>query len=585
LSEFSPVGYYLDEMQSKSDAQLLREYAERGADAAFTELVQRHTNLVYSAALRQMDSPDGAAEIAQRVFISLARGAQALVPRLTADASLAGWLCRSARNLSLNHRRDDFRRQTRERQAMEQLISTSDDAPNWEHLRRVLDDAMAELNEADYDALVLRFFQQQDYRSVGAALGVSDDTAQKRVTRALEKLREALSRRRITASAAALSVVISANAVQAAPAGLALTISAATALTGTTLATTATVTATKAIAMTALQKTIVTATIAVLAGAGIYEARQAAQLRNQVQTLQQQQAPIVGQAEALQRERNEMANRLSALADALEKSKGNSSELLRLRGEVARLRTDSRELAEMKAAEASDPAASELKSWLARVKQLKHEAENNPRAQIPEFSLLTEQDWLNAAKWYGRRPQIDAETDLRIAMADVRQTAQNAFANLAQQALARYAKDHDGGFPTDLTQFKPYLPISVDGRNVDETILQRYKIEPAEKFHLKATGQDWVIALKELVDDEYDHVIAIGPVNWGYQQSDAEKLPPDVRALKRTLDPAAKEFSAANNGQEPTDPSQLLPYLKTDEQRAALQKAIELRNSPTPMNK
>ena len=179
-------------MPTPSDAQLLRDYATHGADAAFTELVRRHTDLVYSAAWRQVESPDAAAEIAQRVFIGLARGAHELAPRLAADASLAGWLCRSARNLSLNHRRDEFRRQTRERHAMENLLPATDAAPDWEQLRRVLDDAMAELDEPDYDALVLRFFQQQDFRSVGAALGVSDDTAQKRVARALEKDRKSV---------------------------------------------------------------------------------------------------------------------------------------------------------------------------------------------------------------------------------------------------------------------------------------------------------------------------------------------------------------------------------------------------------
>src|SRR6266571_5300217 len=109
------------EMQSKSDAQLLREYAEHGAEAAFAEIVSRHTNLVYSAALRQVDSPDLAAEVAQSVFIDLARGARSLFPQLTEDASLAGWLCRCARNIALNLRRDEFRRHSRERLAMEDL--------------------------------------------------------------------------------------------------------------------------------------------------------------------------------------------------------------------------------------------------------------------------------------------------------------------------------------------------------------------------------------------------------------------------------------------------------------------------------
>src|SRR5438093_5383324 len=135
--------------------------------------------------------------------MGLARGGRLLTPPLAQDASLAGWLCRSAHNISLNLRRDEFRRHSRERLAMEYLYPTSEPAPGWEHLRPVLDEAMAELDEPDYDALVLRFFKTQDLRSVGLALGVSDDTAQKRVSRALEKLRQHLSRRGITTSAAA----------------------------------------------------------------------------------------------------------------------------------------------------------------------------------------------------------------------------------------------------------------------------------------------------------------------------------------------------------------------------------------------
>jgi RNA polymerase sigma factor (sigma-70 family) len=259
-------------MQPKADAQLLRDFAEHRSEAAFTELVQRHTNLVYSAALRQVDSPDAAAEITQNVFVSLARDASTLAPRFAAEASLAGWLCRSARNLSLNHRRDEFRRHTRERQAMEQLLSISNDAPDWEKLRSVLDDAMSELSETDYEAIVLRFFQNQDFHAIGAAIGASDDTAQKRVTRALEKLREHLAQRGIRTTHGALAIVIAANAVQGAPAGLAAAISAA-ALAATAGATaTIVASAAKTIAATALQKTFAAAGLLALAGAGIYEA-------------------------------------------------------------------------------------------------------------------------------------------------------------------------------------------------------------------------------------------------------------------------------------------------------------------------
>ena len=200
-------------MQPQSDAWLLREYAEHGKESAFAEITARHTNLVYSAALRQVDSPDLAAEVAQQAFIGLARGALALSRKLAEDASLAGWLCRIARNLSLNLRRDEFRRHSRERQAMAQHDPAPETLPDWEQLRPLLDDAMTELSETEYDAIVLRYYQKQDLRSVGQALGLSDDAAQKRVSRAVERLRESFAKRGLTLGAVGLTAAISATAV------------------------------------------------------------------------------------------------------------------------------------------------------------------------------------------------------------------------------------------------------------------------------------------------------------------------------------------------------------------------------------
>jgi len=323
-------------MQSKPDAQLLRDYAEHGAETAFTELVARHTNLVYSAAFRQVESPDIAAEIAQNVFVSLARGAKTLAPKLAVGASLAGWLCRSARNLSLNHRRNEFRRQTRERQAMEQLIATPDATPDWEPLRRVLDDALSELPESDYDAVVHRFYLNQDLKTVGAAIGASDDTAQKRVARALEKLRDLLAQRGIRTTAGALGLIIAGNAVQAAPAGLAAAIAAA--LSGTPIVATALFATTKAIAMITLQKTLIIITLAATVGAGIYEASEVAKARAGLQTLQRQQAPLTELNQQLQRERDDATNRLASLAGELAIANRNNLELLKLRNEISLLR-------------------------------------------------------------------------------------------------------------------------------------------------------------------------------------------------------------------------------------------------------
>jgi RNA polymerase sigma factor (sigma-70 family) len=339
LSDFLRPGYLMGEMQPKSDAQLLREYAESGSESAFTELVTRHTDLVYSAALRQVSSSDLACDVAQNVFTSLARGARPLAGKLNPDVSLAGWLCRCTRNLALNLRRDDFRRHSRERQAMENLHPSPETAPDWDRLCPMLDEAICGLNEADHDALVLRFFKKQDLRSVGLALGVSDDTAQKRVSRALEKLREYLAHHGIATTGTALAMAISANAVQAAPVGLVVMISTAAVLAGTAVSTSTVIAATKTIAMTTLQKTLITATMAVLAGAGIYEAREVGQLRKENQALQQRLTPPAEQIRQLQRELNDATNQLASLRDDQKQRRLQMEhlELLGLRGRVQQL--------------------------------------------------------------------------------------------------------------------------------------------------------------------------------------------------------------------------------------------------------
>ncbi len=279
-------------MNNQTDQQLLRAYATRRSETAFTELVRRHVDLVYSAALRMLCDAHLAQDVTQTTFVALAQNTNQLTDR----AVLSSWLHRTAQNLASKTVRTEVRRRAREQEAaaMNELLSAAPDA-SWDEIAPHLDAALGELSEPDRDALLLRYFEKKSATEMAAQLGVSAEAAQKRVTRAVERLRESFVKRGITAGASGLAVLISANAVQAAPAGLALTICTAAALTGTTLATTATVTATKAIAMTALQKTLVTATIVALAGAGIYasfKGRQTIHPGEPIQTQQPQQAAV-----------------------------------------------------------------------------------------------------------------------------------------------------------------------------------------------------------------------------------------------------------------------------------------------------
>jgi len=322
----------------QTDQQLLGDFAGTRSETAFTELVGRHVNLVYSAALRMVCDAHLAEDVTQGVFVALAQNAA----RLTHRAVLSGWLHRTAQNLAANTVRSEVRRRCREQEAatMNELL-TSEPEASWEELAPHLDAALGELNEADRDALLLRYFEKKSAPEIAALLGIRHEAAQKRVTRAVERLRQDFAKRGVAAGAAGLAVLISANAVQSAPAGLAVTISTA-ALAGSAVSQSVIVAATKIIAMTTLQKTLVTAAtavIAILAGAGIFEAHQVAQLRHQVQNTAAS-ADMAAQLSQLQRERDDATNRIAELTAELAAAKKSPAEVLKLRGEVGALRQE-----------------------------------------------------------------------------------------------------------------------------------------------------------------------------------------------------------------------------------------------------
>lgn len=270
---------------SETDLDLLRRYAREGAEDAFAALVRCHLDLVYSAALRQVRSRQLAEEVAQSAFTDLARQA----PQLKPDTILTAWLYQVTRCTAIDVVRREARRQLREKVAAE-MNAINATASDWTSIEPFLDEAMSALDVSDRAAILLRYFENKSLREVGQTLGVSDDAAQKRVSRAVEHLREFITKRGVTVGASGLAVVISANAVQAAPAGLAVTISTAAALAGTTFATAAAAT-TKTIAMTTLQKALIGAVLTAAVGAGIHQARQASHLRAQIRTLQQAPTP------------------------------------------------------------------------------------------------------------------------------------------------------------------------------------------------------------------------------------------------------------------------------------------------------
>jgi RNA polymerase sigma factor (sigma-70 family) len=177
-----------------------------------------------TADLYWMSEHDGCKpeDITQRVFSDLAvqlrRGRG---PFTQGPCALGGWLHRHTCFVAANTRRSEQRRQVREQIAIEMNNLDLADEPDWQQLAPVLDETLNQLEPADRHALLLRFYERRDLRTVGASLGVSEDAAQKRVARALEKLRGLLAARGVALGIPALSALLGERAVQAAPIALA----------------------------------------------------------------------------------------------------------------------------------------------------------------------------------------------------------------------------------------------------------------------------------------------------------------------------------------------------------------------------
>jgi uncharacterized protein (TIGR03435 family) len=212
-------------MADMEDIDLLAAYSGGGSEAAFTALTERYIGLVYSAALRQVRDPGEAEEVTQVVFALLARKARAF----RKGVILSAWLLRATRFTCTNFLVSQYRRIRREQQAVQMQNDSAADS-SWEQIAPLLDEAMSRLGEKDRSVLALRFFEQKSLEEVGAALGIDAGAAQKRVWRAVDKLRQYFSRHGAAFSAATIATALSTHAIHGVPSGLAATVAATAAL-------------------------------------------------------------------------------------------------------------------------------------------------------------------------------------------------------------------------------------------------------------------------------------------------------------------------------------------------------------------
>jgi RNA polymerase sigma factor (sigma-70 family) len=522
-----------------ADSELLRRYRESRCERAFTEIVERHIDFVYSAARRQVaGNADLAKDVAQQVFIELAQKASSLKP----DTVLTSWLYTRTRFAASKALRSEQRRHAREEKACMEPQTPPTPEPGWHELQPVLDTVMHELDERDRAAVLLRYFEKRPLADVGAKLGLTEDAARMRLARALEKLRQLLARRGITSTTAALAGLLAQQTVSAAPAGLALNIA------GTALATASTTTT--GLTLTAIMATkskiaLVTAAVIALATPLVVQNQANVKLRDEARALRAQSEQLAFTAA----ENTRLSNLLRDAQSQPVAQTDPSGELLKLRAEVARLRDDSRELARFKSDAAAnsthDPSIqATLQALAARATALKRHLEERPQTKIPELQFVTDKQWIDAVA----KGNLDTEEGIREALSRLRSSAKATFGGMMQKALKQYASANGGMLPNDISELQPYF-----NPPIDPAMLSRYQLVQTGNLEETRPDKPLISEIAPPVDDEYDtrHDFRIG----GSSSQSVSKAGDAFMA-------AVKAYANANNGLLPRDPTQLTLYLR-----------------------
>lgn len=200
------------------DDKLLTRYAQDGSEAAFGQLVARHLTLVYSTCLRETGSPSQAEDAAQVVFLLLARKAKSL----RVGPSLAGWLYQTSRFVAKDIRKQEARRQRGEQIVMQEMTQRQEppapECQSWQDVEPLLNDALSALKPGEREAVLLRFLEGRSLAETGAALGLSEDAARMRVSRAVEKMRRYLTSHGASVTGIVLTGLLTSEAAQPVPA-------------------------------------------------------------------------------------------------------------------------------------------------------------------------------------------------------------------------------------------------------------------------------------------------------------------------------------------------------------------------------
>lgn len=176
----------------REDAQLLAAHVA-GDDTAFGELVNRHRDRLWAVALRTTGDPEEAADALQDALISAFRRADSF----RGESAVTTWLHRIVVNASLDRLR---RRSVRSAAPLPDddfgvaapVVGNNHDQINQAELRWEITRALAELPEAQREAVFLVDVEGYSVEEAAALLDCPTGTVKSRCSRGRAKLAESL---------------------------------------------------------------------------------------------------------------------------------------------------------------------------------------------------------------------------------------------------------------------------------------------------------------------------------------------------------------------------------------------------------
>ena len=185
-----------------SDRELLRRFAERNDQAAFTALVRRHTGMVFGVCRRVLPTVQDAEDACQATFVVLAGKARSG----HWQPSVSNWLYATARKIAKNARVAAERRARREDRAGVLRAIEPLDRMTGRELIAVLDEELDKLPPRYREPIVLCYLEGLTRDEAGVRLGVPLTTLKIRLERGRKKLSDALLRRGWALGAGALTL-------------------------------------------------------------------------------------------------------------------------------------------------------------------------------------------------------------------------------------------------------------------------------------------------------------------------------------------------------------------------------------------